>query len=271
MALRNRPVRAVLLDISGVLKNCVDEKDVAIEGSVDAVKRLKSSGVPLRFCTNETTTTRSQLVTRLQAIGFDIKEEEVYPPAPAVCRVLQQRGLRPYLLVHPALKPDFEHVDQTNPSCVVLGDAAHAFSYANVNAAFQTLVAMETPVLISMGQGKYYKEDNKLVLDVGSYKAALEYACGLKAEVVGKPSETFFLSVLDSMGAKPQDTVMVGDDIENDVGGAQKCGMRGVLVRTGKYRPSDEDHPSVTPDLIANNLAEAVDEVLKAFAGASQS
>ena len=30
--------------------------------------------------------------------------------------------------------------------------------------------------------------------------------------------------------------IMIGDDVVNDVGGAQECGMMGVLVRTGKYR-----------------------------------
>lgn len=58
--------------------------------------------------------------------------------------------------------------------------------------------------------------------------------------------------------------VMVGDDIVSDVGGAQKCGMRGVLVRTGKFTTSWESHPYVTPDFIADNLAEAVDRIIEA-------
>lgn len=58
--------------------------------------------------------------------------------------------------------------------------------------------------------------------------------------------------------------VMVGDDIVSDVGGAQKCGMRGVLVRTGKYTSPWENHPYVTPDFIADNLAEAVDKIIEA-------
>ena len=29
---------------------------------------------------------------------------------------------------------------------------------------------------------------------------------------------------------------MIGDDVVSDVGGAQRCGLAGVLVRTGKYR-----------------------------------
>ncbi|KAH0623673.1 hypothetical protein JD844_006693 [Phrynosoma platyrhinos] len=32
---------------------------------------------------------------------------------------------------------------------------------------------------------------------------------------------------------------MIGDDIVNDVGGAQQCGMKALQVRTGKYRSVD--------------------------------
>ena len=39
----------------------------------------------------------------------------------------------------------------------------------------------------------------------------------------------------------PADALMVGDDIGSDVRGAQAVGITGVLVRTGKFRPSDLD------------------------------
>jgi len=51
------------------------------------------------------------------------------------------------------LEPDFQHMDKNQPNCVVIGDATHNFSYQNLNAAFQTLIALDKPVLISMGQG----------------------------------------------------------------------------------------------------------------------
>lgn len=51
------------------------------------------------------------------------------------------------------IKPDFDGVDQSNPNCVVLGDAAEQFTYDNMNKAFQALMSMDTPVLISMGKG----------------------------------------------------------------------------------------------------------------------
>lgn len=98
---------------------------------------------------------------------------------------------------------------------------------------------------------------------MGPFTAALEFATGREAIVCGKPSPDFFGSALRDMGVAAEDAVMVGDDIVSDVGGAQKCGIRGVLVRTGKYRSSDEHHPNVEPDRIVDNLQAIVDEMLR--------
>ncbi|KAM3835122.1 phospholysine phosphohistidine inorganic pyrophosphate phosphatase isoform 1-T1 [Vipera latastei] len=257
-------VEGVLLDISGVLYDSGgDGGGVPIPGSIEAVKKIKASGLKLQFCTNETQATRDRFVKKLQHLGFDIAVNEVTAPAPAVCRILKERNLRPHLLVHDDLIPEFSDTDKTNPNCVVIGDAADNFSYRNLNDAFQILISLENPVLLSLGRGRYYKETDGLKLDVGAYMKALEYACDIQAEVVGKPAKMFFQSALTEMGIEPHQAIMIGDDIVNDVGGAQQCGMRAVQVRTGKYRPCDEQHPEVKADLYVNNLAEAVDIILK--------
>ncbi|KAE8590232.1 hypothetical protein XENTR_v10017986 [Xenopus tropicalis] len=256
-------VRAVLLDVSGVLYDSGGSGGgSAIQGSVDAVNRIRQAGLKLRFCTNESQATRSHFAQKLQRFGFSISKEEVTAPGPAATRLMKEQGLRPHLLVHDDLLPEFESIETSDPNCVLIGDAAENFSYQNVNRAFQVLINLQKPVLISLGKGRYYKETDGLKLDVGAYMKALEYACDIKAEVVGKPSPNFFLSALEEMGAKPEEAVMIGDDIVNDIGGAQSCGIRAVLVRTGKYRPSDEKHPEVTADGYVDNLAHAVDILL---------
>lgn len=55
---------------------------------------------------------------------------------------------------------------------------------------------------------------------------------------------------------------MIGDDIESDVGGAQSCGLRGVLVKTGKFTSRNLNHPKVKPDLISDNFYSAVKEII---------
>ncbi|XP_021579048.2 phospholysine phosphohistidine inorganic pyrophosphate phosphatase isoform X2 [Ictidomys tridecemlineatus] len=229
-------VRGVLLDISGVLYDSGEGGGVPIAGSVEAVARLKRSRLKVRFCTNESQKSRGELVALLRRLGFDISQEEVTAPAPATCQVLKERGLRPHLLVHDGVRSEFDQIDQSNPNCVVLADAGESFSYQNMNKAFQTLMELENPVLISLGKGRYYKETSGLMLDVGAYMKALEYACGIEAEVVGKPSPEFFKSALQAMGVEAHQAIMIGDDIVGDVGGAQRCGMRALQVRTGKFR-----------------------------------
>ncbi|XP_040922983.1 phospholysine phosphohistidine inorganic pyrophosphate phosphatase [Toxotes jaculatrix] len=257
-----KSLKGVVLDMCGVLYDSGEADGVAIPGSIEAVKKLKASDLQLRFCTNETQATREKFVAKLQRLGFDISVSEVFSPAPAAVAVLKERGLRPHLLVYDGVLPEFDSVDKTSPNCVVIGDAAENFSYQNVNEAFRVLIGLEKPVLFSLGQGRYYKETDGLKLDVGVYMKALEYACDLEAEVIGKPSPMFFHSVLSDMALQPHEALMIGDDLVNDVGGAQRCGMKGVQVRTGKYRPSDERHPTVTADGTVDNLAQAVDMIL---------
>ncbi|KAJ8404803.1 hypothetical protein AAFF_G00331900 [Aldrovandia affinis] len=256
-------LKGVVLDMCGVLYDSGEGGGTPIPGSVEAVKRIKASDLQLRFCTNETQATREKFVAKLQRMGFDISVSEVFSPAPATVAILKERNLRPHLLVHDDVLPEFDDVEKTDPNCVVVADAADKFSYQNLNDAFRVLIQLEKPVLFSLGRGRYYKETDGLKLDVGVYMKALEYACDVEAEVVGKPAPMFFQSALTDMGIQPQQALMIGDDLVNDVGGAQNFGMRGLQVRTGKYRPSDEKHPTVTADGYVNDLAEAVDIILK--------
>jgi ribonucleotide monophosphatase NagD (HAD superfamily) len=77
--------------------------------------------------------------------------------------------------------------------------------------------------------------------------------------VLGKPSPEYFGAALEKLDADPEMAWMVGDDIEGDVVGAQKHGMRTVLVRTGKFRPDELEEANVTPDGIVSSIAQLPD------------
>jgi phospholysine phosphohistidine inorganic pyrophosphate phosphatase len=162
-----------------------------------------------------------------------MSEESIMPPAFAAKQFIQQNNLRPHLLVHPNVLPDFEDLEKDDPTCVVLGDAVELFNYQNINTVFR-LIKEKNCELISLGKGKYYREDGALTLDVGAFTAGLEFACGREAVVCGKPDKQFF----------------------------KKAGIRGVLVRTGKYTPADEHNPHVKPNLIVDNLKALADAIL---------
>ncbi len=250
------PPRAVLLDIAGVLH----DGERAYPGAVEAVARLRAAGVPLRFVTNTSRRTRTATVQHLQGLGFEVATAEVFTAPLAGRAYLEARGLRPLLIIHPALAPDFAGLATEPPNAVFLADAGEHFDYATLDPAFRLLIGGAP--LVAVGRNRYFRTGNELHLDAGPFVAALEYASGQSAVITGKPAPEFFAAVLADLGARPAEAVMLGDDVEADVLGAVAAGLRGVLVRTGKYRPGDEAGLPGAGASVAADLAGAVERLL---------
>ena len=102
-----------------------------------------------------------------------------------------------------------------------------------------------------MQKNRYWRAKEGLTLDAGPFVAALEYASGKSATVVGKPEGEFFRLALQDMGLEPGAVAMIGDDAETDVAGAQAAGLRGIQVRTGKYTGGVQGTPDLTLESIA--------------------
>lgn len=246
---------AVLIDLAGVLHVGTQ----AIPGAPEALERLRANSLPLRFLTNTTRSPRHDIVALLRGLGFDIDADEIHTAARATHQLVEQRGLRPHYLIHPDIAKEMG-ASHPEPNVVVIGDAGLHFSFDALNTAFRLL--MRGMPLIAMARNRYFKEPEGLTLDLGAFVAALEYAAGIEAEVVGKPAENFFQAALQDLGVAPSAAVLIGDDLHDDIGGAQRAGIAGVLVRTGKFRPEDEFDKQVRPALVVDDFAAAVGALL---------
>lgn len=254
MMLRHPP-QAVLIDLAGVLHT----GDTALPGAIEALARLRRNGLPLRFLTNTTRSPSATVIARLRRMGFAVDPDEVQTAVLATRRLVAMRGLKPHYLVHPDIADEIGPSSR-EPDCVVLGDAGSHFSYESLNLAFRLL--MQGLPLLAMARNRYFMEEDGLSLDMGAYVAGLEYSSGMRAEIVGKPARPFFDAALVDLGVAAQDAVLIGDDITDDIGGAQSAGIPGILVRTGKFRTGDEDHPTIRPDRVVDDIAAAVAALL---------
>ncbi len=257
MAGARKAITGVLLDLGGVIY--VGAEPIA--GALEALRRLKAAGVPLRYLTNTTRMPRREILLKLRVIGLEVAPDELFMPALAARQYLERKGLSPHLLVHPALKEDFAGDWGAGGVAVVVGDAAEGFTFAAMNAAFRALMGGARFLALARNRS-FLDADGELSIDAGAFVAALEYATGRAATVLGKPSPDFFAAALAGLGCSAEEAVMVGDDVEADVAGAQAAGMTGVLVRTGKYRPGDEDSVSPPPDAVVGDIGAAVDWIL---------
>lgn len=255
----SKPIRAALIDLNGTLHVGV----AATPGSQAALQQLRDAGVAACFVTNTTKDTIGNLLALVQSLGFAIEQREVFSSLTATRRLLERRSLRPFLLLHPKALPDFEGIPTDNPNCVVVGLAKEAFTYENLNRAFRILLTNPDAPLIAVHKGRLFKEPDGLSLGPGPFVLALEHASGRTAEVVGKPQASFFQTALDQLGCPPEEAVMIGDNVRDDVGGAQAAGLRGLLVQTGKYRAGDEATIDPPPAATVPDFAAAVQWILQ--------
>jgi HAD superfamily hydrolase (TIGR01458 family) len=246
----------ILLDIDGVLHVSGEP----IPGAPEAVAQLRGVGHTLRFVTNNSTRPRDMLATELRDIGFELAEDEIQTTARAAAR--QLGGRRVLALVMPSIVPDLEGLELVgnDAEAVLIGgcdetlEPNQVFSYMNLARAFGEIQTGAS--FYCMHKNRWWQTSRGPMLDSGAFVAGLEYATGVEAEVLGKPSPAYFAAALDALGAEPELTWLVTDDIDADVRGAQLFGMRTALVRTGKFRPDQLENSTHVPDVVVSSISQ---------------
>jgi phospholysine phosphohistidine inorganic pyrophosphate phosphatase len=252
---------ALLIDLDGVIY----QGRHPVSGAVEALDWLQNNHIRHLFLTNTTSRPRSALVEKLKQMGIHTEPHRILTPPVAACRWLQEKQPGAIaLFVRPETFEDFENItvlDRTAESgagAVVLGDLGTSWTFSDLNRAFRLLTQMADPLLIALGMTRYWRSDSGLQLDVGPFIKALEFAVDCEAVVLGKPSEAFYHTACDLMESPPESTLMIGDDIIGDILGAQRSGLRGIQVRTGKFRAEDLKK-DIHPDFIVNSIADLPD------------
>jgi phospholysine phosphohistidine inorganic pyrophosphate phosphatase len=251
-------MKAILFDMDGVVYNA----EQPIAGAAEALQWVRKQGIPHLFVTNTTSRARNVLIAKLARFGIDASEADILTPCVAAMEWLrsQERG-GVALFLRPAVRHEFEGLDclpehaESGARYVVIGDLGDLWDFRTLNRAFRLLHADPEATLIALGMTRFWQAEDGIALDVAPFVAALEHASGRKARVFGKPAEAFFRAATAALQVDAADAVMIGDDIVTDVGGAQAAGLRGVLVKTGKFRAQDLAG-EVQPDVVLDSIAD---------------
>ena len=246
---------AILIDLDGVLH----VGGITVPGAVDTISYLRDNGYSFRVVSNSTRRSREALSRLLGSMGFDLPVSQIFTPSMAAASYLAGKGeTRASILTTPEVSAEMNHDGiQHSDECVkfvVVGDAGDLFTYTVLNRAFRQLLGGAE--LIALEKDRYWMGTDGMMLSAGPFVSALEYASGKKAVVMGKPSRDFFMLALDSMNARPGHSVMIGDDVVTDIGGAVANGLTGILVKTGKFRQDSLENAPMLPARVISSIAD---------------
>lgn len=246
-------LEGLLFDLDGVLY----VGSQPIPGAAEAVESIRASGLPCRFITNTSTLSLGSLAKKLNGLGFNIPAAEIISAPQAAVRYLRGLGSPSCsLLMAEDVKQDFAEfrLAGKKPDVIVVGDIGNAWTYDLLNQIFNALI--QGARLIAIHKNRFWQTEHGLQMDIGGFIHGLEYASGKECTIIGKPSPDFFRVALEDIGCRAGDAAIVGDDIDSDIGGGQGSGLKGILVRTGKYRQAYVDASSIRPDLVLDSVRE---------------
>jgi HAD superfamily hydrolase (TIGR01458 family) len=245
-------IETVLLDLDGTLY----VGSQVVPGAPEAVRWLRDQGLAVRFCTNTDSVTPAALADRLAGRGFEVAPDELVTPVAVAARLLDAAPEARVLAVAAGgirrLLADRLAGPGEAVTHVLVADPSYGAAYDDLDAAFRALRGGAE--LLATQVNRVALRDDGEHLDTGGWVRLLEYATGRTAKVLGKPSPEFFTATLDALGRGPETALVVGDDLEADVGGGRAVGAATVLVRSGKgdRRPS----AGVGPDAVVDSVAD---------------
>lgn len=251
-------VRGILSDIDGVLHVSMQP----LPGAVETLAWLEREGYSICLITNTTTQSRRSLCKRLQDIGLPVRLEQMVTAPVATAGYIRQYlpGKACWLLSKGDTAEDFEEIELVDAlkgahaDVVIIGGAEELLTYEAMNTAFR--LVSDGAALLAMHTNLYWRTANGLQLDSGAYIRALEIATGKEALVMGKPEKALFEQALRVIDLAADEAIMLGDDIENDVAGGQRAGLRSLLVCTGKHKADSPLLEKIHPDGILPSIAD---------------
>ncbi|MBN1379330.1 MAG: HAD-IIA family hydrolase [Gammaproteobacteria bacterium] len=251
-------MKAILFDLDGVFY----EGDSVVTGGAEVIKWVREQNIPYLFVSNITTKNRLDLVAKLFEMGITVDISHILTPPVAAVAWLQAHNKNNIALYVPyPIRNEFSRfINSQNNSdddvdALVIGDLGKMWTFEKLNEAFQLLVSEPQPTLLALGMTRYSQTEDGLRLDVAPFVMALQYASMAQPVIMGKPSPDFYRTALSMLETDAEDTVIIGDDLFTDIEGGQQLGMRGLLVRTGKFMQRDlqtDVHPFAVLDSIAD-------------------
>jgi glycerol-1-phosphatase len=251
-----------ILDLDG----CVWVGGEPTPGAVEALDELRVAGKQLSFATNNAYESGEDLVAQLWKIGVRASLRDVVTVGGAMQHFLAETrsGRTAFVIGTQAM---LRHVgdaglkvlnatDLASRAEVVVVAGTTDLVYDDLRVAVQAV--LRGADLLGTARDPTYPQPDGLWPGTGSLLAAVEYATGRAAQIVGKPEPQLFHTAIDRMGTGR--TLVVGDRVSSDLAAAAAAELDAALVKSDGSDYADLDGFEPKPVAVAGTLAELLVE-----------
>lgn len=245
-----------LIDMDGVL---IEGKTIIPNADLFINKLIKQKRKFLLLTNNPVYTPRD-LAHRLQEIGLQIEEQQIFTSALATAAFLQRQrpNGKAYVLGESGLTQAIHDIGyiitDINPDYVVLGET-HAYNFEMIKKAIR-LIHDKGARFIATNPDSSGPSEGGLVPACGAMAALIEKASGVSPFFVGKPNALMMRTALNHLNVHSENTIMVGDRMDTDIVAGVTSGMETILVLSGVTKEDDIEKFPYLPTHIKKSVAD---------------
>ncbi|MEW9123921.1 MAG: HAD-IIA family hydrolase [Thermotaleaceae bacterium] len=251
-----------LLDMDGTIYL----GDELIDGSKKFLETIKKKGKRYIFLTNNSSKNKEIYVEKLNKLGIQASEEEVFTSGEATTMYLKNKkeGAKVYLLGTKALEEEFkkegfivEKERHKNIDYLVLGFDT-TLTYEKLWAACE-YISEGVEYIATHPDLNCPLPNDKFMPDAGAIAAFIEASTGKTPKVIGKPNKEVVESIVSKYDLKKEDMAIVGDRLYTDIQTGENAGIASVLVFSGETTEEDYRNSETRATYVFNSVKDMVD------------
>jgi len=245
-----------IIDMDGVLI----QGNSLIPGADKFIKTLISQKRKFLLLTNNPVYTPRDLAHKLQAIGLNIQENQIFTSALATASFLhrQRPDGKAFVLGESGLTEAIHDIGYVitdiEPDYVVLGET-FAYNFQAIKKAIR-LIHEKGARFLATNPDPSGPSEGGIVPACGAMAALIKEASGISPFFVGKPNALMMRTALNYLDAHSENTVMIGDRMDTDIVAGVTSGMETILVLSGVTKEENIDKFPYLPSHIKKSVAD---------------
>lgn len=251
----NHQYRGYLIDLDGTLFR---GREVIPEG-LAFINGLEERGIRYLYLTNNASRPPGQVAEKLRAFGYPAHPEQVVTSAQATAHWIKERFQHPRVYaigeegLLQALRGAGCTLDDPAPEVVVMG-IDRAFTYDKMKRA--CLAIRAGAQFIGTNADRVLPTEEGLLPGNGSLIAGVVAATGKKPTLIGKPERPIMDFALQRLGVRPEEALVVGDNLMTDILAGVHVGVDTLLVFSGVTTQDEYDRSEVRATYTVTDLME---------------
>src|SRR6266545_1269112 len=249
-------IKALILDMDGVIWR----GDTPIGDLPSIFNRIRAHGLKYVFATNNSTKTSEQYVAKLKGFGVEVEPWQVATSSQAAARAMAQsfpQGTKALVIGEDGLRLPLEQegfevvsVENAPQAQVVVMGMDRGISFEKLSEA--TLLIRKGVRFYATNMDKTFPTPRGQIPGAGAWASVITTATDIEPIVAGKPFPFLMELSLEKLGAKREETLVVGDRLETDIAAGQRVACPTALVLSGVSTKEQAENWNPKIDIIVS-------------------